>query len=136
MESIDFTHLSRRAWQTINQLTGRLATSTQCPITANSITSQQLSNGQFLNRDKYFARATLTRVHELCSAQRCDSSLTCDFTVCETELAIKWLRVCKAPGVKNIHPEYIKYQGRKATEWLSKLFSTCIHARRSGNMLR
>ena len=46
--------------------------------------------------------------------------------MCETEFTIKQLRVGKPLGVDNIHPEYIKYQGRKATEWLIKFFSTCM----------
>ena len=136
MESIDFTHSSRQAWQTINMLMGRSIIPTQCPITTNFIASQLLSNGWLLNRDKHFARANLARVYELRSAQGCDSNLSCDFTVCKTELAMKWLRVGKAPGFDNIHPEYIEYQGRKATEWLSKFFSTCMQCLKLPNIWR
>ena len=106
VESIDFTHSSRRAWQTMDKLTGRSTTPAQCPITANSIESLLLSNGRFPNADKDFARTTSARVHELFRAPGCDSNLSTDFTTPEIEQAIQRL---KAPeGVDSIHPEYIK----------------------------
>ena len=33
VESVDFTHSSRNAWQTINKLTGRSTTHSKCPVT-------------------------------------------------------------------------------------------------------
>ena len=109
-----------------SQADGQVNSPNAIPNHRKPYPSQLLSNGRFFNRDKHLAKATLARVHELRSVQGCDFNISCDFTVCETELAIKQLRVGKAPGVDNIHPEYIKYQGRKATEWLSKFFSTCM----------
>jgi len=41
VNSIDFSHSSRKAWRTINKLTGRSGRSfLQCSVSANSITSQ------------------------------------------------------------------------------------------------
>ena len=67
VESIDFTHSSRRAWHTINKLTGRINTSPPCPITANSIATTLVRNGRFPNADKTFARQTNSNVHKLSS---------------------------------------------------------------------
>jgi len=46
VNSIDFLHSSRKAWRTINKLTGRSGRSFhQCPVSANSIASQLVKNG-------------------------------------------------------------------------------------------
>ena len=46
VNSIDFSHSSRKAWRTINKLTGRSGRSSHvCPISANSIASQLVKNG-------------------------------------------------------------------------------------------
>jgi len=44
--SIDFSHSSRKAWRNINKLTGMSRSSfRQCPVSANSITSQLVKDG-------------------------------------------------------------------------------------------
>jgi len=46
VNSIDFSHPSRKAWRTINKLTGRSGRSFhQCPVLANSIATQLVKNG-------------------------------------------------------------------------------------------
>lgn len=126
VESIDFTHSSRRGWQTLNKLTGRSTTPAQCPITANSIASLLLSNGRFPNADKDFNRTTSARVHELLRAPGCDSNLSINFTTQEIDLATQRLKTGKAPGIDGIHPEYMKHQGKKATDWLRSFLSACL----------
>ena len=45
VNSIDFSHSSRKAWRTSNKLTGRYGCSSHlCPVSANSITSQLMKN--------------------------------------------------------------------------------------------
>ena len=47
VESVDFTHSSRQAWQTINHLTGQGRTAPgKCPVSANAIASQLIKNGR------------------------------------------------------------------------------------------
>lgn len=127
MESIDFTHSSRRAWQILNKLTGRSTTPARCPITVNSITTLLLSNGWFPNADKAFTRSTSARVHELLRAPGSNSDLSMDFLVPEMEHAIQCLKTVKAPGIDGIHAEYIKHQGKNATDWIHSFLSTCLH---------
>ena len=62
----------------------------------------------------------------LSRAQGCNSNLFTDFTAPEIEQATQRLKTGKAPGVDIIHPEYIKHQGKKATEWLCAFLSTCL----------
>jgi len=45
VNSMDFSHSSRKAWRTINKLTGRSGRSSRvCPVSANSIASQLVKN--------------------------------------------------------------------------------------------
>jgi len=46
VNSIDFSHSSRKAWSTINKLTGRSGRSSPlCPVSANYIASQLARTG-------------------------------------------------------------------------------------------
>ncbi|KAE8295720.1 hypothetical protein D5F01_LYC06657 [Larimichthys crocea] len=44
----------------------------------------------------------------------------------EMDLAIQHLKTGKAPGSDGIHPEHLKHQGKKATDWLRSFFSACL----------
>ena len=118
VESVDFTHSSRKAWQTINKLTSRSTTHSRCPVTANAIASQLLNNGRFPDADRDFARWTSREVTSLSRAATADTNLSSDFTVEELEAAIKKLKSGKAPGRDNIHPEFVIHQSAKTTAWL------------------
>lgn len=128
VESIDFTHSSRRAWQTINKLIGQATKPkpTPCPITADAIAAQLISNGRFPNADKPFTRKTTGEVNNLRRVPSVDSSLSGDFTNDEMVSAIKHLKPNKAPGIDNIHSEFILHQGSKATQWLRSFCSVCF----------
>ncbi|KAI4829269.1 hypothetical protein KUCAC02_023323 [Chaenocephalus aceratus] len=106
VESIDFTHSSRKAWQTINQLTGRNTTPHSCPVTANAIASQLLKNGRFPDADKAFARLTSRKVSCISGAASVDSNLSGEFTAEELSEAMSKLKPGKSPGRDNIHPEF------------------------------
>jgi len=52
VNSIDFSHSSRKAWRAINKLTGRSGRSSRlCPVLANSIATQLVKNGAHSSRD-------------------------------------------------------------------------------------
>ena len=125
VESIDFTHSSPRAWQTINKLTGQASKTTPCPITANAIAAQLISNGRFPDADKAFTRKIMGEVYDLRRAPSAEANLSGDFTSSEIKSAIKHLKPNKAAGVDNIHLEFILHQGSKATEWLHLFCSVC-----------
>ena len=126
VESVDFTHSSRKAWQTINKLTGRSTTHSRCPVTANAIASQRLlNNGRFQDADRDFARWTSREITSLSRAATADANLSSDFTVEELEAAIKKLKSGKSPGRDNIHPEFVIHQSAKTTAWLCSFFTSC-----------
>ena len=125
VESVNLTHSSRKAWQTINKLTGRSTTHSRCPVTANAIASQLLNNGRFPDADRDFARWTSREVTSLSRAATADANMSSDFTVEELEAAIKKLKSGKAPGRDNIHPEFVIHKSAKTTAWLCSFFTSC-----------
>ena len=128
VESIDFTHSSRRAWQTINKLTGRTSRPSPYPISANSIAAQLISNGRFTNADKVWTRKIKSEIRDLRNAPSADHDLSSDFTIFEITTAIKRLKLNKAPGIDNVHPEFVSHQGSTATEWLRLFYSVCLRS--------
>ena len=80
VESVDFTHSSHKAWQTIHKLTGRSTTHYRCPVTANAIAAQLLNNGRFPDADRDFARWTSREVTSLSRAATADANISPDFT--------------------------------------------------------
>ena len=100
VESIVFTHSSRRAWHTI-KLTGRINTSPPCPITANSIATTLVRNGRFPNAGMTFARQTNSNVHKLRRAPSVDSNLSGELSPEEMKTALKHLKSGKSPGLDN-----------------------------------
>ena len=126
VESVDFTHSSRKAWQTINKLTGRSTTHPRCTVTANVIASQLLNNGRFPDADRDFARWTSREVTSLSRAATADTNLSSDFTGEELEAAIKKLKSGKAQGRDNIHPEFVIHQSAKTTAWLCSFLTSCF----------
>ena len=57
VNSIEFSHSTRKAWRTINKLTGRSGSSFyQCPVSANSIASQLVKNGAHRTGDRKSTR--------------------------------------------------------------------------------
>ena len=126
VESIDFTHSSRKAWQTINQLSGRSTPPPKCPVTANAIAAQLLKNGRFPDADKEFARSTSHEVSSLSRAASVNANLSGDFTPAELNDAMAKLKQGKAPGSDNIHPEFVIHQSEITSAWLCAFFSACL----------
>ena len=125
VESIDFTHSSWRAWQTINKLTGQASKPMPCPITASAIAAQLINNGRFPDMDKAFTRKISGELEDLSRVPSDDTNLLGDFTSGEIKMAIKHLKPNKEARIDNIHPEYILHQGSKAKEWLRLFYSVC-----------
>ena len=127
VESIDFTHSSRRAWHTVNRLTGRATSSpVKCPVSANSIASQLVQNGRFKNPDRNVSRCVAKEVAELWKTDSHDSELTNPFTMEEMFSALKLLKAGKAPGPDIIHPEFLLHTGDAVTNWLRLFLSSSM----------
>ena len=60
VQNIDFSHSSRVAWSTLNNLTGRSPQSPrQCPDSANAIASQLVKNGKYEGANREIFRSVM-----------------------------------------------------------------------------
>ena len=114
MESVDITHSSRKAWQTINKMTRRSMRHSRYPVSANVIAPQLLNNERVPDADRDFARWTSRGVTSLSRAATADANLSSDFTVEVLEAAIKKMKSGKAPG-RDIHTDFVMHQSAKTT---------------------
>ena len=124
--SINFTHTSRKAWRTVNQLTGWSAPPSKCPISANSVTSQLVNNGVFKNKNHEFTRLVVKEVSDQRRAQSVGPDLSGDFTTKELYSALQQLKAGKAPGPDNICLELILHASDKLKAWFHDFFSFCL----------
>ena len=130
VESIDFTHSSRKAWQTINRLSGRTASKPdKCPVSAKTIASQLLQNGRFTNPGRDFSRQVGKEVAELRKVDK-----TCQPHLPQ-ENWWKSMKAGKAAGPDDIHPEFLLHARYAANKWLCQYMSTSlkdVKAQKSG----
>ena len=65
VESIDFTHSSRKAWSTLHRLTGTKPKTKPPPVVKTSdIATAFINNGKFKNKNKTFTRKVNTELRE------------------------------------------------------------------------
>ena len=127
VESIDFTHSSRKAWHTINCLTG-ITTSKpdKCLVSAHAIASQVLQNGRFTNPGRDFSTQVRKEVAELWKVDSKDVNMSTPFITWELVEGLKFMKAGKAPGPDDIHPEFLLHAGDAATKWLCQYMSTSL----------
>ena len=128
ISTIDFTHSSRRAWQTFNRLTGRVKKSPSCPISANAIASKLVESGRHREVDKLFTREVNAQIAALRSNDQLteDSALSEDFSNSEILAAVAFLKNGKAQGPDSIAPEFVIHCGAAMLDWLRQFFSHCL----------
>ena len=129
VQNIDFMHSSRRAWRTINKLTGRYRPPLgECPIIADAIASQLVDNGTYPAGNKDMARHVSREVFELWKIPTPpDHNISQEFSGNELILALNLLKPGKAPGLDRICLGFILYGGKALKSWLRKFLSSCLH---------
>ena len=132
VNTIDFTHTSRLAWNTLNKLPGRSRTSCRsCPISANCIASQLVKNGVYRTKDHEPARLVAKEVSELWKIETpAGESISNDFTPEEFSSALQLLKTGKAPGADSTSPELILHANAVLKTWLNKFLSSCMRQQR------
>ena len=126
VQNIDFTHSSRKAWRTINKLTGRCRPPLgERSITANAIASQLVNNGTYPTGNKDMACHVSKEVSELWKILiPPDHNISEDFSDNELTSALDLLKPGKAPGPDHICSEFILYGGKALKSWLREFLSS------------
>ena len=120
-------HSIRKAWSTLNKLTGKKKISTTPNyVSANSIALCLLSNGKYTKPNKLITYSVNQKLKEAWNAPSVDQDLTSDFTTEELVATMKTLKPGKSSGPGNIHPEFILHLDDSCMKWFTKLFSTCM----------
>ena len=128
VNSIDFSHSSRVAWSTLNNLTGRSGHSPRtCPVSANAIASQLVKNGVYGGKDCQSTRLVRQEVSDLWRVPTpSDEIVSGDFTPEEFAAALQHTKPGKSPGPDNICPELVLHAAPALKSWLRDFLSSCL----------
>ena len=115
-------HSSRKAWATIDKLTGRKNISPNPPsmIPASCL----MQNVKFKEPNREFTINVKNQLKMKWNSPSTDQDLYNDFST------IKTLKADKAPSPNNLHPEFFLHLDEKSFEWLRILFSNCLSAKK------
>jgi len=108
VNSIDFSDSSRKAWRTINKLTGRSGCSFhQCPVSANSIASQVVKNGAHKTGDRKSTTMVNKELSDLWKIPTPEGySISEPFRPEELAAALGRLKPGQSPGSDAVFPEF------------------------------
>jgi len=128
VNSIDFSHSSRKAWRTINKLTGRSGRSSRLySVSANSIASQLVKNRVYKTGGRESTRFVNKQLSDLWKIPTPeDHSISEPFRPEEFAAALRRLKPGKSPGLESIFPEFILHAGSALKSWLCDFLSSCM----------
>jgi len=111
--SIDFSQSSRKAWITINKLTGKSGSCfRQCPASANSFASQLVKNGAHRTGHRESTRLVNKELSYLWKIPTPDSHIISEpFRPKELAAALRRMKSGKSPGLDSIFSEFILHAG-------------------------
>ena len=128
VRNIDFSHSSRKAWSTINNLTGRSRHSPRnCPVSANAIASQLVRNGKYESVDRESSRLISEEVSDHWRALiPSPVNLSGDFSSREFAATLQHVKPGKARGPDSICLELVIHAGTALKSWLRGFLSSCL----------
>ena len=128
VQSIDFSHSSRKAWSILNNLTGRSRHSPRhCPVSADAIASQLVRNEKYETVDRTSPRLVFQEVSDLWRATTPDAvNISDNFSQREFIAALQHLKPSKAPGPDSICSELILQARAALKSWLRDFISSCL----------
>ena len=126
VQNIDFSHSSRVAWSTLNNLTGWSRQSPrQCLVSANAIASQLVKDGKYEGANRKISRFVLQELSDFCRTIAPDAiNIFVDFSRREFSTALHHLKPGKAPDPNSICPGVFTDTGPDLKFWLRGLFSS------------
>lgn len=126
MESLSFSKSSRKAWNTLNRLSGKSNRKKKIyPVTPNQIATKMMENSKGRVPEKQMKTVERIFTRNFRTSQR-SSNLAAPFSIEEVFEAVKQLQCGKAPGYDNVFPDNLRHLGSGAMKCLTKLFSN-IH---------
>ena len=126
--SIEFSHSSRKAWRTLNKLTGRSGRSSHlCPVSANSIASQLVKNGAHRTGGRESTRLDNKQLSDLWKILTPEGhSISEPFRPEKFAAALTCLKPGKSLGLDSIFPEFILHAGSALKSWFCDFLDSCI----------
>ena len=128
VNSIDFSHSSRKAWRTIDKLTGRSGSSSGlCPVSANSIASQLVEDGAHKTGGLESTRLVNIQLSDLYKIPTPEGhSIFEPFKPEQFAAALRRLKPWKSPGLDSILPEFILQAGSAHKSWFCDFLNSCM----------
>ena len=122
--SVDMTHNSKRAWQTLKKLNTEKNNKTRiAAVTPNEIAHQLLLNGKPYNKERGYLKKMKEDMKQVLDTS---DELFHPFTIKELDEALKTIKSGKAPGLDGISAEMILHFGPNTRKWLLALYNTCM----------
>jgi len=128
VNSIDFSHSSRKAWRTINKLTSRPERSSRlCTVSAKSIASQLMKNGALKTGGREPTRLVNQQLSDLWMIPTPEGhSISEPFRPEEFSAALRRLKPGKTPGLDSIFPEFILHARSALKSWFWDFLNSCM----------
>jgi len=128
---IDFSNSSRKAWGTINKLTGRSGRSSRlCPVSANSIASQLVLNWRTGHTGPGTESPPSSSTRSCPTNGRFKTpeghSISEPFRPEELAAALRRLKSGKTPGLNSIFPEFILHARWALKSWFCDFLTSCM----------
>jgi len=129
VNSIDFSHSSRKALRTVNKLTGRSGFSSRlCPVSANSIASQLVKNGTHKTGGCESTRLGNKKLSDLWKIPTPEGhSISEPFRPEDFAAALIRLKPGKSPGLDSIFQEFILHTESALKCWSCDFLISCMH---------
>jgi len=138
VNAIDFSHSSRKAWRTINALTGRPRRSSRLrPVSANSSAWQLVKNGTHMTGARESSRLINKELSDLWKVPAPEGhSISDPFGLEKLAAAFRRMKPRKSPGLDSIFPKYILDTRPTFKSWFCDFLTFCMRQLKIPNIWR